>query len=414
MMGTMRGSGSGSSGFGLARIVRGSVVPLFVASCTVLGCGSRAGSEDAPEDMGVEEDVGMEASADVGDVGVDADAAEDGDAGGADDADVVEDVAVEEDGEVEATIGERCFGDIFDPTAEGPDYDQFHPVIGNHCYGTDHQDIRGVRRVVFLGDSVTAGTPPTSSTQYYRSVLADILVERFRLNPPSLLWKMVNMLDGTALQPLSGDFGCCAKWGARTDDLMRDNTQVLDCLPGSERYQTTLVIMTVGGNDIADIRQRIADGDPIEDVWAQTRESVQLLDDTVHWLVGDPTRFPDGVYVIFANMFEFTDGTGDIGSCTAADLGGFGVPIDDPVRAAALEEMVIWANEQYMRIAVETGTDMIMMLEHFCGHGFHNDDPTTRCYRGPGTPRWFDFTCIHPNPTGHAKIAEMFMAVVDE
>ena len=76
--------------------------------------------------------------------------------------------------------------------------------------------------------------------------------------------------------------------------------------------------------------------------------------------------------------------------------------------------MVIWANEQYMRIAVDTHTDMILMLEHFCGHGFHNDDPTTRCYRGPGTERWFDLTCIHPNPTGHQVIADMFMAVVNE
>jgi hypothetical protein len=57
---------------------------------------------------------------------------------------------------------------------------------------------------------------------------------------------------------------------------------------------------------------------------------------------------------------------------------------------------------------------VIFMLEHFCGHGFHNEDPTTRCYRGPGTGRWFDLTCIHPNPTGHARIAEMFLAVIDE
>jgi hypothetical protein len=36
------------------------------------------------------------------------------------------------------------------------------------------------------------------------------------------------------------------------------------------------------------------------------------------------------------------------------------------------------------------------------------------CYRGPGAEVWFDLTCIHPNPTGHDKITDMFMAVVSE
>lgn len=387
----------------------------LLAAATLFGCGSSGGAPtDADGDAGTDaapdavdapdetttDDVAAEAETDAGEDVADG---------------AVGDVPEEAEADAGPGIMERCFPDIFDPDGPpGPDYDQFEPIIGSHCYGTNHQDIRGVRRVVFLGDSVTSGTPPTLSGQYYRSVMADVLSDRFMLNPPSVLWKMVNILDGTSLQPLSGDFGCCSKWGARADDLMRDNTQVLDCLPESERYQTTLVVFTIGGNDIANIRQRIADGDPLDDVWTQTREFVGLLEETVHWLVDDPARFPDGVFVVFANMFEFTDGTGDIGACTAADLGGFGVPIADPVRAAALEEMVIWANEQTMRIAVETGADMIMMLEHFCGHGFHSDDPTTRCYRGPGTERWFDLTCIHPNPTGHARIAEMFLAVIDE
>jgi hypothetical protein len=76
--------------------------------------------------------------------------------------------------------------------------------------------------------------------------------------------------------------------------------------------------------------------------------------------------------------------------------------------------MVVWANEQYLEIAVDTGTDMTFMLEEFCGHGFNADNPAAPCYRGPGTEVWFDLTCIHPNPTGHARLAEMFQAVVDE
>ena len=58
--------------------------------------------------------------------------------------------------------------------------------------------------------------------------------------------------------------------------------------------------------------------------------------------------------------------------CPESELSGIGAPWADPT---ALRDMVVWANEQYMRIAVDTGTDMIFMLEEFCGHGHANDDP---------------------------------------
>ena len=76
--------------------------------------------------------------------------------------------------------------------------------------------------------------------------------------------------------------------------------------------------------------------------------------------------------------------------------------------------MVIWANEQFVKMAVDTGSDVIFLLEEFCGHGFNADDPSAVCYRGPGNATWFDLTCIHPNPTGHDEITDMFMAVVNE
>jgi hypothetical protein len=56
----------------------------------------------------------------------------------------------------------------------------------------------------------------------------------------------------------------------------------------------------------------------------------------------------------------------------------------------------------------------VFLLEEFCGHGLNADDPSVPCYRGPNTETWFDLTCIHPNPTGHDHITDMFMAVVNE
>jgi lysophospholipase L1-like esterase len=286
-----------------------------------------------------------------------------------------------------SAIGERCFPEIWDPNAaQGPNYDQFSPAVGEHCFGTNHQTITGIEKVVFLGDSITQGTPPTPLSERYRMRLQDMLEAHFG--------------------PL--ETANCAAWGARTDDLlMPPHQQIAECFPGVEEKRT-LVIMTVGGNDIAAVTKDGAEGAPIDVTRPMVEQFVQNMRDAIHYLKDDPARFPNGVFVIFANMYEFTDGTGDVTSCPAAGLAGFDQPWPDA------EPLVIWANEQYMQIAVETGTDMIFMLEHFCGHGFHNDDPNTRCYRGPNTERWFDLTCIHPNPTGHLQIANMFMSVVLE
>lgn len=302
-----------------------------------------------------------------------------------------------------------CFSGI-QTAGSGPDidYDQFGPTIGTHCYGTDHQDIENIERVVFLGDSITVGTPPTDTNDYYRNKLADLLTPVFGLAPPDLFWKMADPFSGTSVTRDSGDFSNCSEWGARTDDLVRDSTQVEDCFPVGERNKNTLVIFTVGGNDIASLTENGPDRTEQEN-WNAVEEFVQLLRDAIWW-IKEPGRFPNGVSVIFSNLYEFTDGTGDIESCPAAGMAGF-TSWQDP---DLLADLVIWANEQYMSIAVETGTDMIFALEAFCGHGFRAGDASARCFRGLDAETWFDFTCIHPNPTGHQALADMFNAIVDE
>lgn len=381
---------------------------VWLALLIAAGCGDDGDPMDAGPGGGMDagppvgEDAGMrrDAQSSLPDAGPVFDAGEDGGPG------------PDGGGDAGVLTAASCFdGNFVNATSVGPDYDQFMPTVGTHCRGTNHQDITGVERVVFLGDSVTVGSPPTTSMDFYRSELADMLASRFGISPPNAIWRTANPFDGMAGTRESGDFASCAEWGARTDDLMRDGSQVMDCLPMSERDKRTLVVITAGGNDVANIAEAGADGSAtVPELWMQTMEFVQLMRDTVEWITA-PGRFPNGVYVVFANMFEFTDGTGDTTSCPAAQLAGIGAPWPDPT---ALRDMVVWANEQYMRIAVDTGTDMIFMLEEFCGHGHANDDPMAPCYRGPGAARWFDLTCIHPNPTGHGEIANMFMSVVSE
>jgi hypothetical protein len=306
----------------------------------------------------------------------------------------------------------ECFADDFVNPRQGPspNYDQYNPTIGSHCFGTNHQSITGVERVVFLGDSITVGTPPTLSNDFYRAQLADALASKFGLSKPNLLWKSADPFKGTAVVQQSGDFASCSKWGARTDDLMQDNAQIEDCIPVAQRGKRTLVVMTMGGNDIASLTKAATNGATQDQLWLQASDMVKLMRDAVGWFY-EPGRFPNGVYVVFANNYEFTDGTGDVQTCDVSGLAGFDKPIPAPEQ---LKEIVIWINEQYMSIAVDHQADMIFLLEDFCGHGFENDNAAAPCYRGPNTPRWFDLTCIHPNPAGHDHITDMFMAVVNE
>jgi hypothetical protein len=130
------------------------------------------------------------------------------------------------------------------------------------------------------------------------------------------------------------------------------------------------------------------------------------LRDAIDW-IQEPGRFPNGVYVIFANPFEYTDATGDLSSCPLSAFAGLE---GNWIQGAPA---VLRFIELFMEIAVDTQTDMIFMLEEFCGHGFHHDDPESQCYQGPEAELWFDLTCMHPNPTGHGVIAGMFEAVVE-
>jgi lysophospholipase L1-like esterase len=323
-------------------------------------------------------------------------------------------------------IGPRCFPTIYDPNVPGPNYDQFKPTVGSHCFGTNHQAIQNIERVVFLGDSVTVGVPNlglnlvglgfpsgagTPDKDFYRSKLADALATKFGLSKPSALWKAVNPQAGTSLLQSDGAFASCARWGGRNDDLLLPPQKQLEvCIPPNDRTKRTLIVFTSGGNDLANLTKEAIAGASRTKLDQLAAETVKNLEDAIVW-IKTPGRFPNGVSVIYGNIYEFTDGTGDTSSCPAAQLAGFGSPPPDP---AALTAVVSGIEEQYMRIAVQYGVDLIWMLEHFCGHGWKSDDASGRCYRGPNTPRYFDVSCTHPSTEGHQKIVDMFMAVVNE
>ena len=312
----------------------------------------------------------------------------------------------------------ECFADIASPV----DYLSSGAVLNSTCTGTDHQTISGVERVVFVGDSVTAGAPIptdwsswdlTDASEWYRNLLALELASRWGLEEPDWFWQNVDLTSGESWSKESGDFANCAKWGARTDDLAKDNTQLADCLPEEGRSKHNLVIMTIGGNDLYslldDIKAGTADEATMRAEWIS---AIEDLETAVHWLKDDPSQFPGGVDVIVADLFDVTDETSaaDIADCEGAQAIGLSDPLIDPLTA----ELAIQWQEALLNLAVETGIDVVFMGENFCGHGYNWDDGAGRCYRDGDPNIYFDASCEHPSSYGHAAIAKMVLGVIDE
>jgi lysophospholipase L1-like esterase len=400
-----------------------STLPLcLITTLSLAGCGDDSvsageASETADESDGTDDDqpeTGESAADGDGDPG-DGDPGDgdpgDGDPGDGDPGDGDPGDGDPGDGDGDEEPLTTCVDEQFvSGKAPGPGYGGTGVEIGSHCQGTNHQDIQGIERVVFLGDSVTVGTPPTGASDFYRSILADDLSDLFNLASPNFLWEQANPLDGKSLVKESGDFASCAEWGARNRDFLRGGNQLADCFSSQDLQKTTLVVMTMGGNDVSRIAKNAVEGVSEAALWEDVEVMLEQKRQAIHWLV-EPGKFPNGVYVVFANVYEFTDATADLLSCPAAGLAGFDANPEDP---ELLIEMMTYINIEYANLAVETQTDMVFMFEGFCGHGFHADNPDSQCYRGPGNATWFDATCIHPTPTGHDALADMFLQVIAE
>jgi lysophospholipase L1-like esterase len=289
----------------------------------------------------------------------------------------------------------------------GPNYAEVGVPIGSHCMGTNQQDITDIERIVFIGDSVTVGTPPAGSSDFYRTIVAQQLATHFGIEAPASNWNSANPLTGMSGVMESGAFASCAEWGARNDDLL---TQLEQCFEPEDFAVRTLVITTMGGNDVSAIAQDYINGEPLDQVFAEVEEMIANHEAAVKWLTTD-NRFSNGIFVVNANVYEYTDYTAEVLVCPAANTVGFSGNPDDPTLLLSTLNLI---NEEYMRIAIDNGTDVAFMFEGFCGHGFHSDDPANVCFRGPGNANWFDFTCIHPTPEGHAALADMFINTVTE
>ncbi len=153
-----------------------------------------------------------------------------------------------------------------------------------------------------------------------------------------------------------------------------------------------LVTITIGGNDLNGHAIKAIGG---TDAPIRT-EFGQHLDAELGELM-TPGRLGSGkVYLVLANIYDFTDGMGDFATVKC----GPGANV-----SATMDQMVFseWNGVTATSLANAAG-HLYDMHANFMGHGYNNSD---------ASQVWYDSaSCIHPNAAGHDAIRRSIYTIV--
>jgi lysophospholipase L1-like esterase len=260
-----------------------------------------------------------------------------------------------------------------DVLALDPDVDSWSPPTA---------PLPSVERVVFLGDSITAGFGIDNPANTYPSLLvenADARWPEFAGDDLTTRYGAPEVID-------------VSQSGAEVPNVLEQQIPALDAaLAADGNAGPTLVFVTIGGNDLLGALPNIAG---LADQIAGDIEDMALE-------LTDPGRFPDGSLLLVTNIYEPTDGEGQADECF---LG---------LDVSALEPVLDETNGNTRALAEELGFAWVDLRGHFTGHGWNHDDESIAAYHPDDPSRWLQSDCIHPNARGHHEIRRLFLAAVD-
>jgi len=247
-------------------------------------------------------------------------------------------------------------------------------------------------RVVFLGDSITAGVGASQGSLAYPALLEE--------NDDGT-WDGWGDHDLRSVYGADFDVVDVAQGGAVTDDLVDRQLPALSAQLGDSVSGQTVVIMTIGGNDM---QAAILPLLQANDQDAEADRIIGGVADNMHETLDyfdDSERFPDGTFVYFANVYEPSDAVGQSDRCF------FGIDYSTIMR------YFVQANGTMRDIAEERGAAMVDMRGHFLGHGMYNEDEDNDAYDDDDPSRWFESDCQHPNDRGHHEIRRLFVTAAE-
>lgn len=260
--------------------------------------------------------------------------------------------------------------------APTPDSPHIHPHEGPptdpepSAPATSVWPLPPIERVLFFGDSITAGLGASEPALAWRSLLRDNVSEVWPDHDHATLASAV--VPGATWRSL-------ARSGAHTGHLQTQLEWALADLPDPAAPRPTLVLVTIGGNDGV---QALLPGVDPEPIFQRALERIDAWAEDLRQALS-----PAPVGLILANLYEPSDGAGQIPGCFG------GIDYTDKLDA--------WAdwNTALEAWGAEHDVPIVDLATPFSGHGRLADPSTT----------WLDPDCLHPNDRGHHEIRLRFL-----
>lgn len=235
-------------------------------------------------------------------------------------------------------------------------------------------------RIVYLGDSITAGFGISTVENRYSKLLRDNNDARW----PDFM--------GDDLTARYGELEVVdvSRSGAETPDLI--DRQIPDLAGRGPFPGHSLVFITIGGNDLVG---GLTSPGALANVPAEVEANIEAAVDELNAVL------TGGASILITNIYEPTDGEGQTNACF------FGLRVDSA--EPALDD----ANGRTLALAQDKGFAWVDLRAHFKGHGFNHDRTTIDAYDEADPTLWLQDDCIHPTPRGHHEIRRLFLAALD-
>jgi lysophospholipase L1-like esterase len=257
-------------------------------------------------------------------------------------------------------------------------------------------------RMVVLGDSVSAGVGASTPFLSY----ASLLYRNENRTYPHDQGADLRSVLGADLQYIN-----VAHSGDTTEMVVDNQLPRLHADPQEDPaslgtqplHGHTVVVMTIGGNDVR--RQLGPGGDPAGTAYEDALENLRRI---VAYF-GDTQRFVDGATVYLGSVYDITDGSDSAHLCLVG------------LRFTGVSEAMKKWHTGYTALAQELNAAPgahptvvpIDVYGAFLGHGFHYAD-TDNAHFDPHDPTlWMnEQDCIHPNNRGHHELRRLFFRAI--
>lgn len=253
------------------------------------------------------------------------------------------------------------------------------PFIDGATWVPEEFSAMAPTRLVIMGDSISAGAGASTGSLTYPSLLES----------NDSRWPEGDGHDIDTLFPDLADVVDVSEGGATTSTMRSQQLSRLESQIGFPASGETIVVFTIGGNDMQ------AGLTPTANVETIRRTALDNMTAIIEFLQ-DPEHFPDGVRIFSTNVYEPSDAVGQVSSCF------FGFSYAD--KLPALEGF----NDDLLDLAKEYNFANVDLRGHFLGHGFYYDNADNGYYDAEDPTLWLDPDCIHPNDRGHHEIRELF------